>query len=50
MISEGFIKIPIYDPLCAILEPQAQIGLYICLGFKTKLYNEIMDTDIIKKR
>ena len=50
LMPEDFIKIPIYGPLCIVLEPAAKVGLYIGLGFKTQLYDEIMDTDVIKKK
>ena len=45
-----FIKIEILDPLCIVLEPTAKMGLYIGISIQKKFYDDIMDTDIIKKK
>ena len=49
-MPDDFIKIEILDPLYIVLEPTAKIGLYIGISFQKKFYDDIMDTDIIKKK
>ena len=49
-MPDDFIEIEILDPLYIVLEPTAKIGLYIGISFQKKFYEDIMDTDIIKKK
>ena len=50
LIKDDFVPIPIIEPLCIVLEPAVKFGFYISLGFETKLYDDIIDTDIILKK
>ena len=41
--------IPILSPLSLFLEPEINVGFYLCYEFQTKLYDDILDTEKLEK-